>query len=295
MRHNQALQNNHFRKAHWETKVHTWFKQPFRAVRRHQVRVTKARQSFPNPIKMLRPSVHCMGQKYNYKLRLGKGFTLAELRAAHIDARLAPTIGIAVDRKRRNLSQESVNRNKSRLESYMARLTVLPMHKSAKAMRAQKDIKEAESRKKKAEAIKKFLDDHNKKVRDLKAKVITLKKEYLANKTIEKGKELKACSKAWIAAQKEFKKNVKKDHKKYMELANRVFRLPVKAVECTKRVMDPNAVIPLEKKQKLETAKLTKGMQQNNAVAILKRQKNIAKAVSGIAKGAKKVAATKKN
>eukprot|EP00408_Alexandrium_pacificum_P063248 CAMPEP_0171177832 /NCGR_PEP_ID=MMETSP0790-20130122/12441_1 /TAXON_ID=2925 /ORGANISM="Alexandrium catenella, Strain OF101" /LENGTH=39 /DNA_ID= /DNA_START= /DNA_END= /DNA_ORIENTATION= len=36
------------------------------------------------------------------KLRLGKGFTLAELKEAKIPKKLAPTIGIAVDHRRKN-------------------------------------------------------------------------------------------------------------------------------------------------------------------------------------------------
>ena len=81
MKHNQAVSNVHFCKD-WRSKVHTWFKQPFRKIRRHNVRVQKAKAVFPATVKSLKPSVHCMNQRFNYKLRLGKGFTLRELRAA---------------------------------------------------------------------------------------------------------------------------------------------------------------------------------------------------------------------
>ena len=42
------------------------------------------------------------------KLRLGRGFTLAELREAKIAPKLARTIGISVDHRRRNRCTESL-------------------------------------------------------------------------------------------------------------------------------------------------------------------------------------------
>ena len=37
--------------------------------------------------------------RYNFKTRLGRGFTLEELKSAGISKKMAPTIGIAVDRR----------------------------------------------------------------------------------------------------------------------------------------------------------------------------------------------------
>lgn len=67
--------------------------------------------------------------RYNSKSRLGKGFTLMELKAAGINTHLAPTIGIAVDLRRKNRSQESLDRNVARLKEYMSRLILFPRKK----------------------------------------------------------------------------------------------------------------------------------------------------------------------
>lgn len=68
------------------------------------------------------------------KERLGRGFTATELKAAGISVYYAPTIGIAFDKKRRNLSQEGVDRNVQRLKEYMSKLIVF-------SKKTKKDIK----------------------------------------------------------------------------------------------------------------------------------------------------------
>lgn len=51
---------------------------------------------FPNPTKMLRPVLRCPGKRYSGKERLGRGFSLIELKEANIDPNYAQSIGIAV-------------------------------------------------------------------------------------------------------------------------------------------------------------------------------------------------------
>merc|ERR1719343_66011 len=60
------------------------------------------------------------------KLRLGRGFTFAELREAKIPVKLAPTIGIAVDHRRKNRCVESLQRNVARLLEYKSKLLIFP-------------------------------------------------------------------------------------------------------------------------------------------------------------------------
>ena len=55
-----------------------------------------------------RSVVHCPSQRYNSKVRLGRGFTLQELKAAGVGKREAKTIGIAVDFRRTNKSVEGL-------------------------------------------------------------------------------------------------------------------------------------------------------------------------------------------
>merc|ERR1711972_1098527 len=94
----------------------TWLNQAGRKKRRAMNRKAKAAKLGPRPAAgLLRPVVHPPTQRYNMKLRLGKGFTLEELRAAKIAPKLAPTIGIAVDHRRRNRCEESLKVNVERL------------------------------------------------------------------------------------------------------------------------------------------------------------------------------------
>lgn len=126
VKHNNVVPNGHFKK-HWQNYVKTWFNQPARKKRRRVARQKKAVKIFPRPTSgPLRPIVHGQTQKYNMKVRAGRGFSLEELKAANIPKKLAPTIGIAVDHRRRNRSLESLQANVQRLKTYKAKLVVFP-------------------------------------------------------------------------------------------------------------------------------------------------------------------------
>ena len=64
--------------------------------------------------------------KYNMKKRLGRGFSLEELKAAGVPRQLAPTIGVSVDHRRKNRSAEGFERNVQRLKEYLSNLIVFP-------------------------------------------------------------------------------------------------------------------------------------------------------------------------
>lgn len=126
MKHNNVIPNNHFRKE-WDLRVRTWFDQPMRKQRRRKARAAKAAKAAPRPVDgVLRPAVHCMTRKYNSRVRLGRGFSLEELKEAGIAVKLAPTIGIAVDPRRKNRSVEGMQTNVQRLKEYKAKLIVFP-------------------------------------------------------------------------------------------------------------------------------------------------------------------------
>merc|ERR1712137_707691 len=104
--------------------------------RRSQNRKAKAARLAPRPAAgLLRPVVHPPTQRYNMKLRLGKGFTFDELREAKIPPKLARTIGIAVDHRRRNRSQESLELNVERLNLYKSKLLIFPRGSGKKAVK----------------------------------------------------------------------------------------------------------------------------------------------------------------
>lgn|SRR5450830_1397485 len=123
--HNYQLPNVHLRK-HWSRFVKTWFNQPARKQRRSLARSAKAAKSFPRPLERLRPIVHAQTRKYNSKLRYGRGFTLLELQKAKISATFARTVGICVDTRRFDASEEALQLNVQRLESYKSKLILFP-------------------------------------------------------------------------------------------------------------------------------------------------------------------------
>ena len=92
----------------------------------------KAKAIAPRPVAgLLRPVVHCQTIRYNAKVRAGRGFTLDELKAAGVNKKQARSIGIAVDHRRKNRSQEGLQANVLRLKEYRSRLILFPRKKSA--------------------------------------------------------------------------------------------------------------------------------------------------------------------
>jgi len=124
-RHNNVLPANHFRKD-WQRRVKTWFNQPGRKLRRRNARKAKAAALGVRPLSLLRPAVRAPTVRYNIKLREGRGFTLAELKEAGIGRKAARGVGIVVDHRRRNLSEEGKALNVARLKEYKTRLVVFP-------------------------------------------------------------------------------------------------------------------------------------------------------------------------
>merc|ERR1719262_1633818 len=113
VKHNNVIPNQHFHKD-WQSYVKTWFNQPG---------AKKAKEVGPRPADgPLRSIVRCATQRHNRRVRAGRGFTLAELREAKIGAKLARTIGIAVDPRRTNRSVQAFQTNVARLREYKAAL-----------------------------------------------------------------------------------------------------------------------------------------------------------------------------
>eukprot|EP00658_Telonema_sp_P-2_P016538 TRINITY_DN16423_c0_g1_i11.p1 TRINITY_DN16423_c0_g1~~TRINITY_DN16423_c0_g1_i11.p1 ORF type:complete len:212 (-),score=96.57 TRINITY_DN16423_c0_g1_i11:33-668(-) len=131
---NNAVPHVHQRK-HWTPcssqrgNIKVNLDQPKQKERRRRLRIAKAKKVFPRPLKMLRPTVVCPTVRYNMKKRLGRGFTIEELAGAEIKPRFAATVGIRVDKRRKNVSEESLNTNVQRLKTYMSKLVLFPMTK----------------------------------------------------------------------------------------------------------------------------------------------------------------------
>jgi len=147
---NNAIPHVH-QKKHWNPcssqkgNVKVFLNQPAQKIRRRRLRLVKAKKVFPRPVKSLRPQVNCPTVRHNMKKRLGRGFTPTELKAAGLNARYAATIGIRVDGRRKNKSEEGLNVNVQRLKTYMSKLVLFPLNhkKIVKGEASEQDVKAA--------------------------------------------------------------------------------------------------------------------------------------------------------
>ena len=113
----------------WQGRVATWFNQP---VCRRKGRQVKARLITPRPASgLLQPVVRCPTVRYHTKVGASRGFSLQELRVAGIHKKVARTIGISVDPRRRNNGTESLPANVQRRKEYRSELTLFPRKPSA--------------------------------------------------------------------------------------------------------------------------------------------------------------------
>jgi large subunit ribosomal protein L13e len=136
VKHNNQVPNLHFHKKYCESsrgplKVKLALNQASRKKSRRIKRAAKAAKLAPAPLEKLRPVVHCPTQKYNSKTRLGRGFTMEELKVAGLHPSYAQTVGIAIDWRRRNKSEESLNLNVERLKTYISKLVILKKGEAA--------------------------------------------------------------------------------------------------------------------------------------------------------------------
>jgi len=142
VKHNNVVPNIHCKKKWHDStrgplKVRLSLNQASKKKSRRLARAAKAAAIAPRPLQLLRPVVSAQTQRYSSKVRLGRGFTLAELKAADLSASYARTVGIAVDHRRTNRSVEAMDRNVARLNEYKANLIVIPKGGDAKVDAAQ--------------------------------------------------------------------------------------------------------------------------------------------------------------
>ncbi|KAH8479766.1 hypothetical protein H0E87_031417 [Populus deltoides] len=166
VKHNNVVPNGHFKKHwqnYVKTWFNQPARKTRRRIARQKKAVKIFPRPTAGP---LRPIVHGQTLKYNMKVRAGRGFSLKNSRvfllytyielclsvpgfrfelevfrtdslarvlgmvftfhAAGIPKKLAPTIGIAVDHRRKNRSLEGIQANIRRLNTYKAKLVVFP-------------------------------------------------------------------------------------------------------------------------------------------------------------------------
>jgi len=150
MKHNNAIPNVHFHKD-WKRYVKTWFNQPAKKVKRRTKRLERAKKLAPRPVDLLHPIVRGQTNKYNTKVRAGRGFTLEELKGAGVRRCEALSIGIPIDHRRKNRCEEGYQQNVTRLRKYRAKLVIFP--------RNPKKEKKGDSKKEdRAKAVQVFSD-----------------------------------------------------------------------------------------------------------------------------------------
>ena len=150
VKHNNVIPNIHCHKKYCESsrgplKVRLTLNQAGKKKSRRLARAARAAAIAPRPLKLLRPAVHCPTQRYSAKVRLGKGFTLEELKAAGLTAQYARTVGIAVDHRRTNKSAESLAINVARLEEYKCKLIVFPKKRLSKVKNGDSSAEECKA------------------------------------------------------------------------------------------------------------------------------------------------------
>lgn len=138
VKHNNQIPNIHCKKKYCESsrgplKVKLALNQATRKKSRRIQRAARAALKAPAPLEKLRPIVHCPTQKYSAKVRLGRGFTMEELKAAKLHPSYAQRIGIAIDWRRKNKSEETMATNIQRLEEYKEKLLILKKGDTAPA------------------------------------------------------------------------------------------------------------------------------------------------------------------
>ena len=73
----------------------------------------------------MRPAVRGQTNRYNAKIKLGRGFTTQELKLAGITSLAeARSIGIAVDLRRKDTCNETLNMNANRVKTYLSKIIV---------------------------------------------------------------------------------------------------------------------------------------------------------------------------
>lgn len=126
---NNELHSSHMRK-HWNKWHYIGVKCFFNKMAHKKIRAQKRAEKIaalsPRPISKLRPIVMGMTRKYASKVKIGRGFSLQELKAAGISGAFAQTVGIAVDHRRHNKNADTMATNVKRLNDYKAKLILFP-------------------------------------------------------------------------------------------------------------------------------------------------------------------------
>ncbi|CAG9472144.1 60S ribosomal protein L13, putative [Plasmodium vivax] len=190
--HNNVLPNVHLHKW-WQRYVRVNFSKNIKKKKRRLLREKRRKANDGTPIEKLHPIVQCPTQRYNFRSRLGRGFTLAELKGAKLNPLAAQSIGICVDKRRKNRCEETLKKNIERLEKYKKCLVMIPL-KNIKSKNgiggipadSSKEVVKELKKKKQLRSI--FKKERNTKPFYESIEVSKIDKSYLAYKTLRRAK-----------------------------------------------------------------------------------------------------------
>ncbi|ANQ09387.1 60S ribosomal protein L13 [Plasmodium coatneyi] len=190
--HNNVLPNVHLHKW-WQRYVRVNFSKNIKKKKRRLLREKKRKANGGTPIEKLHPIVQCPTQRYNFRSRLGRGFTLEELKGAKLNPLAAQSIGICVDKRRKNRCEETLKKNIERLEKYKKCLVMIPLKKNKTKngiggipADASKEVVKELRKKKQLRSI--FKKERNTKPFYESMDVSKIDKSYLAYKTLRRAK-----------------------------------------------------------------------------------------------------------
>ena len=133
VKHNNSISNGHFKK-HWQKFVKTDFNKSSKKTKRRTYRISKItnlkRFSF-TPTNILKPIVQNSTKMYNLKVKLGRGFSINEIRESKVSKNLAQSVGISIDKRRRENNSRK-NLNIQRLNKFLEKMDKIPLEKNPK-------------------------------------------------------------------------------------------------------------------------------------------------------------------
>ncbi|GAB68914.1 60S ribosomal protein L13 [Plasmodium cynomolgi strain B] len=190
--HNNVLPNVHLHKW-WQRYVRVNFSKNIKKKKRRLLREKRRKANAGTPIEKLHPIVQCPTQRYNFRSRLGRGFTLEELKGAKLNPLAAQSIGICVDKRRKNRCEETLKKNIARLEKYKKCLVMIPLKnkkttKSTGGIPADSSKEVVKELRKKKQLRSIFKKERNTKPFYESIEVSKIDKSYLAYKTLRRAK-----------------------------------------------------------------------------------------------------------
>merc|ERR1711871_399256 len=186
MKHNNQIHSCRKFRKYWQRYVKTWFNQPARKKSRRVARDKKAALVAPRPVAgSVRPVVHGSTVKYNSKVRIGRGFSLAEIKDAGLGKLEAQSLGIAVDPRRRNRSVNGKQANVQRLREYRANLVVFPRNGKNKLKKGWKDDSAAAETETATQLTTQFVMRNAKTTHSVETRKITEEKNAFATRVLK--------------------------------------------------------------------------------------------------------------